>query len=364
MSGRRMAFDRYLFASAVALTVFGLAMVGSASLFNLVGSQGSSSWHLFRQGIYACIGLPLMYALMKTDYRRYNNRYLVAAAVLVTALLLIGVLFTPAINGAHRWFSIGPIHVQPSEIAKLVCVLFLAYTIDRKGEEAADLRRGVLPIGAICGTLVLLVLIEPDTGTASLMGLVVFVFLFLSGTRIRHLATLAAAGAAVLAVFILSSAYRRERILTFLNPDADPLGAGFQVNQSLIAIGSGGLTGVGLGQGQQKAFYLPNPDSDFIFSVIGEELGLLGVLALLTFFGLFFWRGIRASLKAPDVFGFCLGMGLTLMLSMQALINIGVATGLMPAKGLPLPFVSYGGSSLIAALAATGVLLNISQHSN
>ena len=364
MSGRKLAFDRKLFAAAVVLTVFGLVMVGSASAFSTLSAPDGAPRMLFKQAVHALAGFGLMYLLMRTDYRRWNRPWVAAVAVGFAFALLVVVLLCPPINGARRWVPLGPVNLQASEVAKLALVLFLAYTLDRKGEELSSGPRGFVPVLAVCGLMAGLILIEPDTGTTVLLGLLTLVLLAVGGVPARYLVGLSAAGAAGLAVVVAGSAYRRERFFAFLDPSADPLGSGFQINQSLIALGSGGLWGVGLGEGQQKAFYLPFPHSDFIFSVIGEELGLLGTCTVVALFGVIGWRGLRAALRAPDAFGTCLGLGLTLLLTMQALLNMGVATGLLPTKGLPLPFVSYGGSSLLASLAATGVLLNISQHSN
>jgi len=364
VSGRKLAFDRILFASAVGLTVFGLVMVGSASAFGDLASPNGAHRTLLKQGFHAIAGFALMYLLMRVNYRFWNKPWIAAAGVFVALVLLLTVFAFPPINGARRWIPLGPVNLQASEVAKLALVLFLAYTLDRKGDELAGEPKGFVPVLAVCGLLAGLVLIEPDTGTSFLLGIVTLVFLYLGGVRLRFLAGMAGAGAAGLALLIASSSYRRERFLAFLDPSADPLGSGFQISQSLISLGSGGLLGVGLGKGQQKAFYLPFPHSDFIFSVIGEELGFLGTVGVAAVFGVICWRGLRASIKAPDAFGTCLGLGLTLTLTLQALLNMGVATGLLPTKGLPLPYISYGGSSLLASLAATGILLNISQHSN
>jgi cell division protein FtsW len=364
MGGRKLAFDPILLLTAVGLTVFGLVMVGSASQFTTLGQEQGAFRFLSRQAAYALVGLAMMVVLMRIDYRRYNSRLFMGLVLAVTTILLLVVLFMPPINGAHRWIRIGPVHLQVSEFAKLALVLFLAYTLERKGEEMADVTYGVVPTTIVCGVLSGLVLIEPDTGTAALMGLITLIFLFLAGTKLKVLAAMGGGAAVLLAGVIISSDYKRDRVLTFLNPSADPLGSGFHIIQSLIALGNGGLTGVGLGQGQQKAFYLPLPYSDFIFSVIGEELGMIGTIGVLVLFGLIGWRGLRAAWGAPDTFGLYLGLALTLLLLLQAILNTGVAVGLLPTKGLTLPFISYGGSSLLAGLAATGVLLNISQHSN
>ncbi len=364
MSGRKLAPDKLLFAIVACLTLFGLAMVGSASVFTAVRERAGVSSYLVRQSLFAVAGLAVMLVLMKVDYRRFADRRFVALAFLGSLVLLGLVLFTPPINGAHRWFPVAGFHLQASEIAKIAFVLFLASTLDRKGDTLADLATGVVPTAAACGSCIVLILIEPDTGTAVLLGALLMVYLYLAGTSLRVLLAMAGAGAGALALDILSKDYKRERFLAFLDPSADPLGAAFQINQSLIAFGSGGALGVGLGQGNQKAYYLPSPHSDFIFAVIGEELGLWGTLLLLALFGVFVWRGLRAAARAPDNFGQYLALGLTLMIGLQALFNMGVATVLLPTKGLPLPFISYGGSSLIASLAAAGILLNISQHSN
>jgi cell division protein FtsW len=270
----------------------------------------------------------------------------------------------PAMSGAHRWIPLGPLRFQPSEFAKLFTVVFMAHVLSRKEDQVNDPWTVSLPCFVVVGTLAFLVFIEPDMGSAVMLVAVACLMIFVAGLSWRAIAALGSLGLLAFVAGVLAKDYRLMRLKAFLDPSADALGSSFQLNQSLIAIGSGGLTGTGLGQGQQKAFFLPAVHTDFIFSVIGEELGLIGTAALLAAFLLIFWRGMRTSFRAPDRFGFYLALGITNLLVLQALINMGVCLGLLPTKGLPLPFISYGGSSLLASMAATGLLLNISQHSN
>jgi cell division protein FtsW len=275
----------------------------------------------------------------------------------------VAVLFRSPINGTRRWIDLKVMSVQPSEFGKVALAIALAALLSRRADELEHPTRTLLPVAGMLGGLASLVLLEPDLGTAISYFLIAAAVLFFAGLRLRWFL-----GAAVLliptfAAYIRSASYRRDRILAFLHPEADPLGKGFQTIQSLIAVGSGGVTGLGLGHGKQKLFFLPYPYTDFIYAIVGEELGLIGCAAVLGLFGLVFARGIRAAVHAPTSFGRLLGIGLAVMIVVQALVNVSVVLSLVPTKGIPLPFLSYGGSALWADLLAIGILLNISQHS-
>jgi cell division protein FtsW len=275
-------------------------------------------------------------------------------------LLLIAVLFAPELNNTRRWLLIGGLSVQPSEIAKLGTVAFVAYQIQAKQDhESRDL---ILPCGLLLGIVSALILLQPDLGTTVLISGTMILMLFLAGIRWRYFAAGIVALLPALWFLVYSVPYRRQRLMAFLDPDLEPLRSGYQARQSLIAIGSGGLLGRGLGESLQKLYFLPHPHSDFVYSIVGEELGLVGGVGVLGLFGVFAWRGLRTGWRAPDLFGRYLAWGLTGVLVLQAFIHMSVALALMPTKGIPLPFISYGGSSLLVSLVACGVLLNVSQH--
>jgi cell division protein FtsW len=361
---RKLAFDRPLFIAGMGLALFGLVMIFSASA-PLAMERHQTPYHfLMRQMLAFAIGLGGMAVAMNLDYRSLLRREVVAVAVGGSLLLLAGVLVVDRTHQVHRWFKVGPIQVQPSEIAKLAVVLFLAAQMAKHENKVNDFGRSLLPTAVVIGPLACLVYLEPDLGTAALYVILTGILLFLAGLRWRYVLTTAGLGLAGLAALIIAAPYRLRRITTFLNPDDDPLGAGFQVRQSIIAVASGGLQGASLGESRQKLFFLPEPHTDFIFSVVCEELGLIGAICVLAAFGVLFWRGLKAAQGAPDRGGFYLAMGITLLLTLQALINMGVCLGVMPTKGVPLPFLSYGGSSLVVNLFALGMLLNVSQHSN
>jgi cell division protein FtsW len=361
---RRMVYDRWLFFTAGLLVLMGLIMVGSASQYEAMRYGHGPAYYLLRHALHLLVGVGVFYAAISLPYSKLADRRLVLAVVGVSFVALVAVLMMPAVGGAHRWFRLGPLAAQPSELAKLAAVLFTAFLLARKEEQVNEPWAVPVPVGAVAGGLALLIVIEPDLGSAIMLALAVAVMLFTAGLAWKYIGMLAGVGAAGLFVAVIGKPYRLERIRTYLDPTADTLGSGFQLGQSLVALGSGGVTGVGLGQGQQKAFYLPAAHTDFIFSVVGEELGIAGTSLLLAAFLVLFWRGIRTALRAPDRFGFYLALGLTVLVTFQGLIHMGVCVGLLPTKGLPLPFVSYGGSSLLATLAATGILLNVSQHAD
>ena len=267
-------------------------------------------------------------------------------------------------NGAHRWIKLPGVSLQPSEITKLSLIIFLAYFLEKRAGEEGDFWRTFVPCGVITGWLACLVVIEPDFGTAMMLVLIFTVLIYTSGARVLHLAMAAAPALVAATGLLIFVPWRLKRLITFMDPWADQQGAGFQVVQSLIAIGSGGTNGLGFAQGKQKMLFLPFAHSDFIFAVVGEELGLVGAIAVVAVFALFLWRGVRTALLAPDRFGMLLSLGIVTSIVAQALFNISVVLSLVPTKGIPLPFISYGGSSLVPTLAAVGILLNVSQHAS
>jgi cell division protein FtsW len=361
---KKLSSDSSLFAVTVALLGVGLVMVWSASSGLAQERYGNAYYFLIRQVVWACVGLVCMVAAMRTDYRKLRHPAVVYSAVVGTLVLLIAVLFLPAVNDTHRWIRLGSLSLQPAELAKLSTILFLAYHLERRGEKVNEFLPSLFPVLLLLGWFAFLIFIQPDLGSAATIVLIGCVMLFLAGVRLRYFAALAVLGLPVLYQAIMMAAYRRDRIEAYLNPWSDARGSGYQIIQSLIAVGTGGLTGVGLMEGRQKLFYLPYPYSDFIYAVIGEELGMLGAAAVVLGFVLLLWRGIRAAWKAPDSFSTYLAAGLTLSIVLQALVNVSVVLGLLPTKGIPLPFISAGGSSLLFTLVSVGFLLNITQHAD
>ncbi|OLD65125.1 MAG: cell division protein FtsW [Acidobacteria bacterium 13_1_40CM_2_68_10] len=361
---RKLAFDKTLFGVGIGLTLFGLVMIYSASAVIALERFGNAHLFLVKQAIAAALGIGGMIVAMHVDYRRLLKRPVVYFGILASTVLLIVALASDRAHQVHRWIVLGPVQIQPSEIGKLALILFLAYLMARKEARVNDVVGTIIPCAVVVGQLALLVYLQPDLGTAAIYVLLAIVLLFLAGLRWRYLVFSGGACALAIGLLILQAPYRVRRILSFMNPDDDPLGAGFQVRQSILAVASGGLHGQGVGESRQKLFFLPEPHTDFVFSVISEELGLIGAAAVIVAFGVLFWRGVVAAAGAPDRGGYYLGMGITIWLVVQAMLNMAVTLGLMPTKGIPLPFLSYGGSSLVVSLCALGVLLNISQHSS
>jgi cell division protein FtsW len=359
---KKVATDVTLFTVTSALLGLGLVMVWSASSAVAQELHGNPYHFLVKQVLWACLGLMVMVAAMRTDYRKLRQPAVVYSAVAVTALLLVVVLFLPKWNETHRWIRIGGLSFQPAELAKLTVILFLAYHLERKADRVNDMLASLFPALLLMGWYAFLIFNQPDLGSAATLVLIGLVMLFLAGVRLRFFAALGALALPLLYFAVMGAAYRRVRIGAFLNPYSDAQGSGYQIIQSLIAVGTGGLTGKGLMLGEQKRFYLPYPYSDFIFAVIGEELGLVGALLVLAGFVFFLWRGIRAAWYAPDPFGMHLAAGLTLAVVLQAFINLSVVVGILPTKGIVLPFISAGGSSLVLTLLAVGLVLNVSQH--
>ena len=358
---KKLAYDKVLFTTVVLLTGAGLVMVYSASAAVARGSGLVDNPFLLKQAVWAALGLLAMGITMHVDYRRLRSPWAIYPILLLLLLLLAGVLFSPELNGTRRWFFLGPLSLQPSELAKLALVPFIAYQIERKADRVNH-PDFLLPAATATVLAAGLILLEPDLGTAVLLVVTVFLMVFLAGLSWRYVIGIGAAVLPLLYVLVISVSYRRQRLFAFLDPERDPLGRGFQALQSLIAVGSGGVFGLGPGRSVQKLFFLPHPESDFIFAILSEEMGMIGALAVVALFGVLAWRGALAGWRAPEAFGRYLAWGLTGILVVQALINVSVTIALLPTKGIPLPFISYGGSSLLVTLSACGLLLNVSQH--
>jgi cell division protein FtsW len=360
---RKLQVDKWLFAATAGLALFGIVMVYSASAILAQAENGSQFYYVGKQTLWTAVGFGAMLLAMQFDYQRLRDRRIVYGLLGVTTLLLLAVFAFPRINGAHRWIRLAGFSLQPSELSKIALAIFLAYFLEKRAGEEGSLWRTFVPCVAVTGVLAALILKEPDLGTAMMLAVICVVMCYTAGARLLHLGLAAAPGLVIGALMLLFVPWRFQRLVTFTNPWADPQNSGFQVVQSLIAVGSGGTGGLGFAQGRQKMFFLPFAHSDFIFAVVGEELGLFGALAVLLVFGVLLWRGVRVALRAPDRFGMLLGLGLVSAIVVQALFNISVVLSLVPTKGIPLPFISYGGSSLVPTLVAIGILLNISQHS-
>lgn len=354
--------DKWLFAATVGLALFGVVMVYSASAVLALRDNGSQFHYVIKQGIWTCIGFIAMLAAMQLDYNRLRDRRIVYGLLGLTVVLLIAVFAFSPTNGAQRWIKLQGFSIQPSELSKLSVAIFLAYFLEKKVGEEQSFWRTFVPAALVTGILALLIVAEPDLGTAMMLLVIFGVLIYTAGARLLHLGVMALPALVGVIGLLIFVPFRMRRMIMFLDPWADPQGSGFQVVQSLIAIGSGGPNGLGFAQGKQKMLFLPFAHSDFIFAVVGEELGLLGTMTVLLVFGLFLWRGLRASLLAPDRFAMLLSLGIVTGIVVQALFNISVVLSLVPTKGIPLPFISYGGSSLVPTLAAVGILLNISQH--
>lgn len=354
-----------LFLATIALTSMGIIMVYSASAIISLERYNDPFFFLKRQLVWVFLGLLGMLFAARINYRAFPK--LLKPALLFTLFLLVLVLFPQfgkAIAGARRWLRIGDFTFQPSELAKLILILYMADTLSRKKEKIKNFTYGFLPPLIILGAIFILILLQPDLGTALIILVVILGMLFVSGVRLRHLFSLFLIALPSIWLLINKVGYRKRRILAFVDPWSDPRGAGFQIIQSLLALGSGGIFGRGLGEGTQKLFYLPAPHTDFIFAILGEELGFLGGVAVIILFGAFIYFGARIARRAPDLFGSLLALGITTWIGLQAMINIGVATGFLPTKGIPLPFISFGGSSLIFSLIGVGILLSISLQSH
>lgn len=359
---QRVAMDHTLLFVTLTLALVGLVMVFSASAIVAGNRFQDPEFFLKRQIAWLGFGFLLMHLTSRIDYTLWKK---LSIPILVCMLMLLVLVLIPGIGiaakGARRWLRAGPISIQPAEMVKLVAVIYLAAYLTKKTDKLTLFRSGILPALIVIGLLSGLVLLEPDLGTVVVMGLVTIGLLFLGGARIAHLVGLALCAIPVVLVLVLGSSYRRQRLMTFLAPWKDASDAGFQITQSFLAFGSGGPFGVGLGEGKQKLFFLPEAHTDFVLALVGEELGLAGTASVILLFAVFVWRGFQIAARARVPFGKYLGMGITLLIGIQALVNAAVVTGLLPTKGLTLPFVSYGGSSLVVSCVGVGMLLSISR---
>ncbi|GIU82924.1 MAG: putative lipid II flippase FtsW [Acidobacteria bacterium] len=367
---KKLRVDWFLFAIATTLALFGAVMVYSASAMISLqetknSTQGPTEYaYFYKQSVFALVGILLMWFFTKFDYHVLQKKAVVYGFLALTIVLLCLVFLFPPVNGAQRWIRFGGFSFQPSELAKLALPIFLASFLADREEKMHSLKESLLPCLLVLAVLCGLIFVEPDLGTTMVLCAIFFVVYFSAGAKIWHLVLIILPILGFLVTALIFSPWRLRRLTAFLDPCApeNASGAGYQVCQSLYAIGSGGVFGEGFAKGQQKLFYLPYPYSDFIFAVIGEELGLIGTMALVFVFGLFLWRASRAAMSAPDRFGMLLGIGIVTGIIFQVLFNLSVAISILPAKGIPLPFISYGGSSIITTLLGVGILLNLSQY--
>ena len=359
---RKLASDKILFAALVALSLFGCVMIYSASAVSSAQTSGSPYRYLFKQIAALVVGGIAAFLVSRVDYRTFARPWVVYLAYGGAFVLCVFALLQSPINSARRWIPVGPVMFQPSEFLKVALVLLLASQIARKTLASGDPDRAIRPALFFSLAASTVVLLEPDLGTAACYVMLAGVLLWIAGVRAKLFLILGAGAVPLVIVAAFAASYRRARVLSFLRPEADPLGAGFQALQSLIAVGAGGLFGNGLGASRQKLFFLPYPHTDFIFAIVGEELGFIGSVGVIACFAVIAWRGFRAARRAPDAFGGLLAAGATAMLVVQAAVNVSVVLAIMPTKGIPLPFVSYGGSSLVASWLAAGLILNVSQH--
>ncbi len=356
-----LRYDPLLLGAVLIPLMFGVVMVYSASAVYDGARLGDTTWFFKRQAIGASIGLIALLGAMKLGYRRMEA---LALPLLFVSLALLVLMHLPGLGhsagGARRWMRLGSVTFQPSELAKIALVLWLARSLARKQERVRTFSVGFLPHMVMLALLGFLLMLEPDFGTAVVLAAVTFALLFVAGAPLRYLLAVAGAAVPVAAVLIWKSPYRIQRVLTFLDPWKDPRGHGYQTVESLLGFGAGGSLGVGLGESHQKLFFLPAAHTDFILSIVGEELGFAGVAGVLALFALIAWRGIKAAHAAPDAFGCWLALGLTLLLSVEALVNAGMALALLPTKGMALPFLSYGMSSVITSCIGAGAMLSVS----
>ncbi|HTX42690.1 MAG TPA: putative lipid II flippase FtsW [Acidobacteriaceae bacterium] len=359
---KRIGVDKWLYFATLVLVVIGLAMVFSASAVMANAGFGSPYYFVVRQAIWAAVGLLAMTLLMQVNYRAYNRASVVFPLVGITIMLLLAAFLMRDSHNTHRWIRLGPLSFQPSEVAKPALVVFLAWFLQDRMSSIENVRQTILPAALPSLIFIALILKEPDLGTAMVCAGVTALMLWLAGMNLKYLGYAALAAAPVLYVMLFRVAWRRERLLAFLNPESDPLGKGYHIMQSLIAVGSGGVRGVGYMDGAAKLFYLPEPHTDYIFANIAQELGLIGSLIVVGLFVFIGWRGMRAAILSQDMFARFLAFGITATILMQAFFNISVVLALVPTKGITLPFVSYGGTSLFIMLALVGVLLNVTKE--
>ena len=361
---KRVSVDKWLFGVTLLLVLIGLVMVFSASAVIAKDRFGSPYYFMLKQTLWAVAGIGMMFVMMQVDYRKFRKPAIVYGSIGITTLLLILVFFLDRSHNTHRWVKLGPFSFQPSELAKPAIIIYLAYFLESRLRDTDDWRRTLLP--ALIPTLLfsLLIVKEPDLGTAMACCAITAAVLWVAGVHPKYLGYAAAASVVPLYWLVFRTPWRYQRILAFLDPYADPQGKGFHMIQSLIAVGTGGVTGQGLMEGKQKLFYLPEPQTDFIYAVIAEEWGLIGSVIIVLLFAFFCYRGLRCAMETKDNFARFMAVGITAMVGVQAFFNISVVLGMLPTKGIPLPFISYGGSSLFITLASVGVLLNITKQTD
>jgi cell division protein FtsW len=359
---KRVSVDKTMFTVTLLLVFVGLIMVFSASAVMAKERFGSPYSFVLRQFAWAVAGVVTMFLLMKVDYKRYRHPAIVFSLIGITTLLLISVFFLDRSHNTHRWFRLGLLSFQPSELAKPAIIIFMAYFLESRTKLMDDWKHTLVPAVAPSLIVAALIAMQPDLGTAIAIVMITLSVLFVAGMALKYYAYPLAAAPVIFYFLVWRVPWRHQRILAFMDPFSDPLGRGFHIIQSLISVSTGGVTGMGLMEGKQKLFFLPEPHTDFIFAVIGEEFGLLGTLFVVCLFAIFLWRGVRAAIVTRDTFGRYLATGIVAMICIQAFFNISVVLALLPTKGIPLPFISYGGSSLFVMLASVGMLLNVTQQ--
>jgi cell division protein FtsW len=359
---RKLKSDTVLFIATILLVCASVVMVYSASANAALEIHKDPYFFLVRQALWSVLGVAVLAVVMHVDYRTYRNEALIWVLLAAVGLLLVGALLSPPVKGASRWVGFSILKIQPSEFAKLACILFTALILERRMHRINEVAYSLLPIAIVTAVLAGLIAIEPDAGTAMSLLAIVAVMVFVAGISYRYLVGFAVVAIPMLFTWVMSEQYRRDRVLAFLDPWADRHHTGFQAVQSFLAVGSGGVFGRGFNESVQKMLFLPEPHNDFIYAVIGEELGLIGATVVLVCFCVIAWRGLRIASKAEDRFGSMVALGVTAMIVVQAFVNMSVVLGLLPTKGITLPLLSNGGSSLVASLIGVGILLNISQH--
>lgn len=355
-----MAYDLGLLFPVLLLVGMGIVMVYSASSALALERYGSDYYFLKRQAVFSLMGILVLVAFSYIPFRLYRPLtypILGAAMVMLAVVAFTGLGVT--VGGASRWLQLGPIRFQPSELARLALVIYMAYSMSKKDEQLRDFYVGFFPHFIVAGLFFVLLMAQPDFGSAVVFGALTWIMLFVGGCRLTHLISVILFVAPMAFLFLTQAEYRMRRLMSFLDPWKYTSDEGYQIVHSLMAFGSGGITGAGVGKGYQKLFYLPEPHTDFIFSVVGEELGLIGVMVVILLYGIMLMRGVQIARNAKDPFGSFLAMGITVTLGLQVCINMGVALGLLPTKGLTLPFLSYGGTSLLINMAAIGIMMNV-----
>lgn len=359
--GMKTEFDLVIFYTTISLVLFGIVMVFSASYVQASFKHQDGYFFLKRDIIYATLGFVGMMLMSNINYNFWKKNSLPLCIFTVVCLALVLTPLGIEANGAKRWLGIGGATFQPSDIAKFVTIVITAKVIEKKYENIKSLRKGVIPILIIPSIFFILIMLQPNMSTAGTLIIVVFIMLFVAGMNMKFVLSMLCAGIGLFAVLVIAEPYRLKRFTSFLDPFQDPLGSGYQVIQSLYAIGSGGLFGLGLGKSRQKYFYIPEPQNDFIFAIIGEELGLVGCILVIMLFVILVYRCVKIALKSKDIFACMLVIGIGAQIGIQAAFNIAVATSSMPATGVALPFISYGGTSLTVLMGEIGIVLNISK---